>query len=723
MIRHRSVPSRHSIVLLLLVATLAHPVELYGLKMPSADLRRPVLHFRFDEPGGRKALDSSPTRNHAILAGGIRRSGGSVVLDGVSGHLIARGHRALDSIRDGISVSAWVSRTAAGSSGYLAIVGRRFGPGPDDLWSLFYNAGTKAEYGFGVRTSNGPLYVYGPSSNADVDAWTHVAGVYDGATVTLYRNGIAIASARHNGAIPTERTPVLVGAGDNGAAGVGEFLAGRLDDVRVYAQPLSPQQVLEVMEAERPLSGATARTLAGHGPTSTRTLRVHPENPRYFTDGSGKAVYLTGSHTWNSLVDGGGADSEPLADFNYERYLDLLQSYGHNFIRMWTRESGSRFDTEGDRLLFRLAPTIWRRAGAGQARDGGPKFDLGQLNPAYFNRLRDRVVKARRRNLYVGIMLFEGFSVEAKGVPDGGDPWPGHPFHRDNNINGIDGDPGGDGKGRSVHTLETAAITRYQTQYVRRVVDTLNDLDNVIYEVCNECAGSAANARWQEYIANTVRGYEGTKARQHPVWMTVPWPSGQDRINVRLLASTADAISPGFDPDESRPQDGDFRWDPPASDGTKVVLTDTDHLWGIGGSVEWVWKSFARGLNPLFMDPLVALTGNPKYPDVSDAHALRAAMGHTRRYAERMDLARMLPQGSDCSTGYCLVSAGSEYLVYQPEPGQTFTVNLPAGEYMSEWFDPITGLVRARDPIHSAGGRRAFAAPWKGPAVLYLKVL
>ena len=32
-------------------------------------------------------------------------------------------------------------------------------------------------------------------------------------------------------------------------------------------------------------------------------LEVSEENPRYFTDRSGKAVYLTGSHTWNNLVE------------------------------------------------------------------------------------------------------------------------------------------------------------------------------------------------------------------------------------------------------------------------------------------------------------------------------------------------------------------------------------------------------------------------------------
>jgi hypothetical protein len=38
-------------------------------------------------------------------------------------------------------------------------------------------------------------------------------------------------------------------------------------------------------------------------------LRVHPDNPRYFTDGMKnaggglRAVYLTGSHNWNNLQD------------------------------------------------------------------------------------------------------------------------------------------------------------------------------------------------------------------------------------------------------------------------------------------------------------------------------------------------------------------------------------------------------------------------------------
>ena len=62
-------------------------------------------------------------------------------------------------------------------------------------------------------------------------------------------------------------------------------------------------------------------------------LRVSEANPRYFTDRSGKAVYLSGSHTWNNLVE---MQASPGQDpFNYDEYLDFLETYHHNFFRLW----------------------------------------------------------------------------------------------------------------------------------------------------------------------------------------------------------------------------------------------------------------------------------------------------------------------------------------------------------------------------------------------------
>jgi hypothetical protein len=52
-------------------------------------------------------------------------------------------------------------------------------------------------------------------------------------------------------------------------------------------------------------------------------LRVGKKNPRYFTDGSGKAVYLTCSHPWSSLQDMGYTD--PPAAFDFDGYNDFLE--------------------------------------------------------------------------------------------------------------------------------------------------------------------------------------------------------------------------------------------------------------------------------------------------------------------------------------------------------------------------------------------------------------
>jgi hypothetical protein len=45
-----------------------------------------------------------------------------------------------------------------------------------------------------------------------------------------------------------------------------------------------------------------ARSTSDGEQGQARMLRVLTANPRYFTDGSGRAVYLTGSHVWWSLV-------------------------------------------------------------------------------------------------------------------------------------------------------------------------------------------------------------------------------------------------------------------------------------------------------------------------------------------------------------------------------------------------------------------------------------
>jgi hypothetical protein len=419
-------------------------------------------------------------------------------------------------------------------------------------------------------------------------------------------------------------------------------------------------------------------------------------------------VYLTGSHTWANLQDQGPQDPPPV--FDYDRYLSFLEERRHNFIRLWSWEQARWApwsDGKGPNPKdWFIQPNAYARTGPGTALDGKPKFDLSKFDPAYFDRLRERVKKAGDRGIYVSIMLFQGWSSTKSW--EGGKPWPGHPYNPANNIQGFNGNKHGD----TGPDLSDPQVREMQAAYIRKVIDTVNDLDNVLYEVTNE----GGYKEWDWWVVDTVHQYEKAKASQHPAGLTGHGGENNDE----MLASPADWFSPGADPWP------DLRKDPRAVDGKKVSLLDTDHVFGVGGDQKWVWKGFLRGHNVIFMDPY----GDPQWEPilegqgvgVSDAEKARLAMGHARRYAERMDLAKATPRPELASTGHCLADPGSEYLVYLPEGGKA-TVDLSAAKskLAVEWSHPITGKITPADPI-DAGAKREFAAPFEGDAVLYLRV-
>jgi hypothetical protein len=150
-----------------------------------------------------------------------------------------------------------------------------------------------------------------------------------------------------------------------------------------------------------------------------------------------------------------------------------------------------------------------------------------------------------------------------------------------------------------------------------------------------------------------------------------------------------------------------------------VSLLDTDHVWGVGGNPAWVWKSFLRGHNPLFMDPYDgSVLGKPSDPRWEP---VRRALGEAHRFAERVNLSAMTPQSKLATTGYCLACPGVEYLVYQPQKAQGFSVDLKAGTYRYEWFNPTKGAAAGSGQIESSGGAKQFKVPFESDAVLYLK--
>ena len=475
------------------------------------------------------------------------------------------------------------------------------------------------------------------------------------------------------------------------------------------------------------LIGVQARAQPMDGP-----LRVHPENGRYFTDDSGRAIYLTGSHTWSNFQEIGMPGDAP---FDWPGYLDMLEANHHNLIRLWVWEQSKRASWTKDEIVF--SPLPYQTV----QQEGRERYNLSEWNDDYFDRLRQRVQEAGQQGIYVSVMLFQGWSLNKTNTPNA-DPWPYHPFNPSNNTNGVGSqivnNAIDDSKKGTLHSMNNGNVLAYQEAYVEKVIETLNDLDNVLYEILNE----GGTKDWQYHMVEFIKETEKEMPKQHPVGMSHAVAVNPPMFNEDLWNSPADWISPAPEPLAWKYKGSafleDYQNDPPANSGEKVVILDTDHLWGHGGHYGWAWKAFVRGHHLVFMDPWQPLAGtldrekmdwmfieggmskdNRDYPDWEP---LRKNMGYILQLANRTDLAAMAPQNRLSSTAYCLANPGQEYIVYFPEGGSaTLDLRSEAADYAVEWFIPVLNRTIQGTETLKGGDYRVLTAPFTGDAVLYLK--
>lgn len=462
-------------------------------------------------------------------------------------------------------------------------------------------------------------------------------------------------------------------------------------------------------------------------------------DPHYFKTPEGRAVALNGSQSWNTLQDFGTEGSTRPTDF--EAFVRFLTRHGQNFTLLWSVEMPkfcNHANTAGPPPDYTVTPLPWERTGPGTATDGGLKFDLTKFNQTYFDRLRTRARALDEAGIYVGVYLFTGeYLLKYRCASDG------YPLTRANNINGIDdgytGRPEIQGRIGAITMTEPNAITKVQDAYVEKVVDTLNDLPNVLWIVSEE---SPANSSWwNAYQVSHVRAYESAKPYQHPIGYAAQMQS-PDSL---LYNSDADWVAP------------QARVSPIWSCGNgkpacKVNINDSDHsYWMMWDETpqknrNWAWENFLNGNQVLFMDPYIVyyprenrnLCVSPEKGVCSAPDArydnLRDNLGYIVSYSRKLNLAKVTPHGgcktprcgSLTSTGYCLAqtpAAGAEYLIYAPEGGR-FTVNLSAMSSARtlavEWFNPSTGAVIADQPIPAGSTAQPFTPPFDGDAVLYL---
>jgi hypothetical protein len=511
---------------------------------------------------------------------------------------------------------------------------------------------------------------------------------------------------------------------------IGFHLIGNVPSrgVREFTTPEGWEDALLILEPSD-VSAHDAQAATGL-PLINGPLRAS-KNPNYFEDARGVPLILCGSHSWNTLQDWGTDGAVRPLDF--DAFVTFLKRHGHNFTLLWYSELPTFRgfpSTETNPPDFTVSPHPWMRTGPGNATDGGLKFDLTKFDQAYFDRLRARVEALNRAGIYVGVYLFTGeFQLRFRFPSDG------YPFSGPNNVNGIDdGYRGGlpENGLASVTMTASNAMTEIQDTYVRKTIDTLNDLPNVLWIVSEEAPKDSI--WWSSHLISVVRTYEKGKRYQHPVGYAMPAGPPDDSI---VYDSDADWVAPSA------------RVSPEKSCGTgkpscKVNVNDSDHsyfgLWNdsLQTNRNYVWENFMRGNQVLFMDPYLVyyprqkrnlcldpVNGIGREPDPRYEN-LRSNLGYILRYSRKLDLAKVTPRSALCSTKFCLAqtpSTGAEYLVYVPAGGP-FTVDLSAMSQSRtlavEWFNPATGQTTSQAPIAAGSSAQSFQPPFSGDAVLYL---
>jgi hypothetical protein len=160
----------------------------------------------------------------------------SLSFDGAE-QVVDFGNPASLDVSGNVTLSAWVRPSAL--DGYRNIVAHGFRWSPSRELALRI---VDEEYQF--LAWNGVDHMARvPVSAGDVDNWHHLAGVYDGQSYRLYRDGELVAEREDDYAPAPVDASWAVGGRSAPDPAEGRYFSGLIDDVRIYERALSAEQV------------------------------------------------------------------------------------------------------------------------------------------------------------------------------------------------------------------------------------------------------------------------------------------------------------------------------------------------------------------------------------------------------------------------------------------------------------------------------------------------
>jgi Concanavalin A-like lectin/glucanases superfamily len=207
----------------------------------------PVAYWRLDEPAGSSvAYDSTRNGNNAAYVGGVKlgvpgaiagESDTAAQFDGLTGYVDA--HNSFPfAMNAQFSLEAWVM--VSSSSAYAGIISKNdeLGGPPSEGFLVFVSPDA-GDFGF-QRLDGDNASTATSTASASTTSFLHVVATFDGLDLVLYVNGEAQGTQTAAFSIAGATADFVVGAE---AGGTANYFPGTLDEVAVYDQALSANQI------------------------------------------------------------------------------------------------------------------------------------------------------------------------------------------------------------------------------------------------------------------------------------------------------------------------------------------------------------------------------------------------------------------------------------------------------------------------------------------------
>jgi hypothetical protein len=210
-------------------------------------------------PGiGTSWTDLSGRGNTGTLVNGPTYSsanGGSIVFDGTNDYIDCGNPPSLD-ITQAITHILWINPISNYASGYNGILVKGRNPDPGggtQSHTLIYIDPTNNSYSVLYGKSDGSAGNLIANTISTYNQWVCYASTYDGANVTLYKNGVQVNQVAQTGAIYNTNQNAGIKLGTDGRYNLvgGRQYNGNIAQVSIYNRALSAAEVSQNFNALR----------------------------------------------------------------------------------------------------------------------------------------------------------------------------------------------------------------------------------------------------------------------------------------------------------------------------------------------------------------------------------------------------------------------------------------------------------------------------------------